>query len=133
VKTEFLLFLGALLISAGCGGWLQKACDTAKSIDYATTVADVAEAGAAAFFARNPNQTRLSTVNAALTAFRAATEAIGNGCGYRDQAVKSYSKAWGLLREYGVLDGKGQGGAESSSPLPGPLVLPTPVEMSGSL
>lgn len=110
------------------------------------TVLDVARGGADAYLARHPNaeaadriaaeERRARAQLAALEALIAGGDAIDEG--ERDRAraaaVEAYAKLREVLKQEGVLDARpAPGGAETESPAPEPLELPTVDEVAARL
>lgn len=117
-----------VLALSGCAGLLPA---LAQSAQYLGTVLDVASAGAAAYYARHPNQDAQDAVRAAdlrvrqeLAVYNAALAAGENPS--KENLLAAYEELRALLADRVLSATPPDGGAETDAPEPQPFDMPTP-------
>jgi hypothetical protein len=131
-----------LVACSGCAGALAALQAVTQGSQWLGSVLAVADDGQRRYFERHPsleNQNRvaeaLTGAKQALAALDAAAASVseaeaGNVGAARKAALKAYQELRTLLDELGILEGRApEGGAETDSPLPGALELPTVAEL----
>lgn len=130
-RAIVLVVLGLTL--TGCGAVLSALAAAAPTVGLIATAIDVADEGAAAFFARHPSlegQTRTREAVRAAKLALLAYQRAADSPDAKTAALVAYGALRELLQTWGVLDGKGPaGGADGAGPDVGPLDLPTVEEL----
>lgn len=127
--------------NVGCAGALHALAAASAASQELSSAIDLAEAGSEAYFARHPRQEDQDKVKMALRVAREAQLALDavlrtakdiaaeDLSQARQSALEAYTKLYQLLSTLGILDGTSQGGAETTAPEPGELVLPLPQDL----
>ena len=129
-------------LTLGCAGGAQLALQLARGAAFLSDAISVADAGSRIYFARHPKQDTEPRIAAALKRARESAAALSGALAQpgqadpvkaRQEAAKTYAELAALLVEAGVVAGTAIGGAETSSPLPGALALPSSSEVAAAL
>ncbi len=148
-KLIFATIIALALLTACCAPALQAleaVSRIAQGSQWLSSVLDVAETGAKAYFDRHPNRDKEIAVEAALRRARRAMAALDSvlssaraldardGERARNEALAAYAELRELLSDFGVLGAvPPEGGAETEAPVPVPLRLPTDAEVATKL